>query len=114
MLDLIAAAGGDLNYWALMDLQPPRTWFRGRVVRAGASIHGRLPHQGMGGGMGVESGYALGILLARMGIGRYAAAFEAFVRLRAAQTRKVGDGGTASRRLAPTRNCAGVRLSARP
>lgn len=87
--DLIAASGGDLHYWALMDLPPAPQWHRGRVVLAGDAVHAPLPHQGMGGGMGIESGYAVGAMIARFGMMRYERAFADFVTLRAARVRRV-------------------------
>lgn len=87
--DLIEASSGDLHYWALLDLPPAPHWHRGRVVLAGDAVHAPLPHQGMGGGMGIESGYAVGALIARFGMMRYDSAFASFVTLRAARVRRV-------------------------
>lgn len=89
IVDLIAHSEGDLHYWALMDLPPTRQWFRGRALLAGDAVHSPLPHQGMGGGMGIESGYAIGALLARHGLQVYESAFSDFVALRAARVRRV-------------------------
>jgi salicylate hydroxylase len=89
VVDLVEASEGDLHYWALMDLPPPPRWHRGRVVLAGDSVHAPLPHQGMGGGMGIESGYAIGALIARHGLTRARQAFDEFVALRAARVRRV-------------------------
>ncbi|ODU96970.1 MAG: hypothetical protein ABT00_01530 [Bordetella sp. SCN 68-11] len=89
IVDLVSGSDGDLHYWALMDLPPAPRWHRGRVVLAGDAVHGPLPHQGMGGGMGVESGYAIGALLARHGIAGHATAFDDFVALRRPRVRRV-------------------------
>jgi salicylate hydroxylase len=89
ILDLIGASEGDLHYWALMDLPPLKRWSAGRVVLAGNAAHGPLPHQGMGGGMGIESGYAIAALLAAAGHGAYADAFKTFEALRKPRTTKV-------------------------
>lgn len=89
VLELIRAIEGDMHDWALMDLPPARSWSRGRVILAGDAIHAPLPHQGMGGGMGIESGYALGTLLGRLGAERWRDAFALFVRLRRPRTKAV-------------------------
>lgn len=89
ILDLIEVSEGDLHYWALMDLPPLARWSAGRVVLAGDAAHGPLPHQGMGGGMGIESGYAIAALLAAAGHGAQADAFKPLEALRKPGTTKV-------------------------
>ncbi len=89
IVDLIETSEGDLHYWALMDLPPLKTWSRGRVVLAGDAAHGPLPHQGMGGGMGIESGYAIGAMLGARGTQEFAHIFEAYERLRKPRATKV-------------------------
>lgn len=89
ILDVIRVSEGDLHYWSLMDLPPLPRWSAQRVVLAGDCAHGTLPHQGMGGGMGIESGYSISALLAAVGGNAYAEAFAAYEALRKPRTTKV-------------------------
>lgn len=89
LLELIEAIEGDMHFWALLDLEPARRWYRGRVVLVGDAIHATLPHQGVGAGMGMESGYALGTMLARLGIEHYRQAFDLLVGLQARRMRRI-------------------------
>lgn len=86
ILDLVRNIGGDMSFWALVELPPLPRWSRDRVVLLGDAAHAPLPHQGQGAGLAIEDAYALGELLAKGGLidyGRTLSAFEDLRRRRA-------------------------------
>jgi len=52
------------------------------VMLLGDAAHAPLPHQGQGAGLAIEDAYALGALIANLGLKDYGPAFEAFENLR--------------------------------
>jgi salicylate hydroxylase len=82
ILDLVRNIEGDMSFWALVDLPRLRRWSRGRVMLLGDAAHAPLPHQGQGAGLAIEDAYALGALIANLGLKDYGPAFEAFENLR--------------------------------
>ena len=50
----------DIGLWQLRDLDPLRTWYRGRVILIGDAAHAMLPTQGQGASQAVEDAEALG------------------------------------------------------
>ncbi|OQD63773.1 hypothetical protein PENPOL_c009G01205 [Penicillium polonicum] len=50
----------DLGLWQLRDLDPLRTWHRGRVLIIGDAAHAMLPTQGQGASQAIEDSEALG------------------------------------------------------
>ncbi|CRG92016.1 hypothetical protein PISL3812_09070 [Talaromyces islandicus] len=50
----------DLGLWQLRDLDPLKTWHRGRVILIGDAAHAMLPTQGQGASQAVEDAEALG------------------------------------------------------
>jgi salicylate hydroxylase len=89
ILDLVLNAEGDTSFWALVDLPRLPRWTRGRVILLGDAAHAPLPHQGQGAGMAIEDAYALGELLGCAGLENFAAAFQAFEKLRSERVRRV-------------------------
>lgn len=89
ILGLIDNVGGDMHFWALLDLPPLARWSRGRVVLAGDAVHAPLPHQGQGAGQAIEDAYVLTGLLARAGPSGYPDAFATYERLRRGRARRV-------------------------
>lgn len=89
ILDLVRNIEGDMNFWALLDLPRLARWSRGRVMLLGDAAHAPLPHQGQGAGVAIEDAYALGWLLAEVGLENYRLAFEACESFRTRRTRKV-------------------------
>lgn len=89
ILDLVRNIEGDMNFWALLDLPRLASWSRGRVMLLGDAAHAPLPHQGQGAGQAIEDAYALGWLLAEVGLENYRLAFEAYENFRKRRTRKV-------------------------
>jgi salicylate hydroxylase len=89
ILELIRYIDGDMRFWALQELPPPRWWSRDRVVLIGDAAHAPLPHQGQGAGQAIEDAYVLGHLLAHAGTTDYQRVFDTFQRLRQARTRRV-------------------------
>jgi salicylate hydroxylase len=82
ILDLVRNSEGDTSFWALADLPRLPRWSRGRVMLLGDAAHAPLPHQGQGAGLAIEDAYALGALIANLGLKDYGPAFEAFENLR--------------------------------
>ena len=82
ILDLVRNIEGDMSFWALADLPRLPRWSRGRVMLLGDAAHAPLPHQGQGAGLAIEDAYALGALIANLGLKDYGPAFEAFENLR--------------------------------
>jgi salicylate hydroxylase len=82
ILDLVRNIEGDMSFWALVDLPRLARWSRGRVMLLGDAAHAPLPHQGQGAGLAIEDAYALGALIADLGLKNYGPAFEAFEKLR--------------------------------
>ncbi|KAL1589530.1 hypothetical protein WHR41_01449 [Cladosporium halotolerans] len=50
----------DLGLWQLRDLDPFKTWTKGRVILIGDAAHAMLPTQGQGASQAVEDAEALG------------------------------------------------------
>ncbi|EPS31051.1 hypothetical protein POX_b01963 [Penicillium oxalicum] len=50
----------DLGLWQLRDLDPLKTWHRGRVLLIGDAAHAMLPTQGQGASQAIEDAEALG------------------------------------------------------
>jgi salicylate hydroxylase len=89
ILELIRHIGGDMHFWALQELPPPRRWSRDRVVLMGDAAHAPLPHQGQGAGQAIEDAYVLGHLLAHGGSSDHQRVFDTFQRLRQGRARRV-------------------------
>ena len=89
ILDLVRNIEGDMSFWALVDLPRLPRWSRGRVTLLGDAAHAPLPHQGQGAGLAIEDAYALGALIADLGLKDYSPAFEAFENLRKRRAWKV-------------------------
>ncbi|KAF2846019.1 putative salicylate hydroxylase [Plenodomus tracheiphilus IPT5] len=56
----------DPKLWKLIFRSPIRQWTKGKVIIIGDAAHPMLPHQGQGGGQGIEDAGALGIFLANV------------------------------------------------
>jgi salicylate hydroxylase len=82
ILDLVRNIEGDMSFWALVELPRLPRWSRGRVMLLGDAAHAPLPHQGQGAGLAIEDAYALGALIANLGLKKWGPAFEAFEKLR--------------------------------
>ncbi|CBF78813.1 FAD-dependent monooxygenase [Aspergillus nidulans FGSC A4] len=54
----------DLGLWQLHDINPLRTWYRGRVLLIGDAAHAMLPTQGQGASQAIEDAEALGAFFA--------------------------------------------------
>ncbi|KAL3434826.1 hypothetical protein BDV09DRAFT_195523 [Aspergillus tetrazonus] len=54
----------DLGLWQLRDIDPLRTWYRGRVFLIGDAAHAMLPTQGQGASQAIEDAEALGAFFA--------------------------------------------------
>ncbi|KAL4998521.1 hypothetical protein BDV10DRAFT_70500 [Aspergillus recurvatus] len=54
----------DLGLWQLRDIDPLRTWYRGRVLLIGDAAHAMLPTQGQGASQAIEDAEALGAFFA--------------------------------------------------
>ncbi|KAL4742457.1 hypothetical protein BDV11DRAFT_20339 [Aspergillus similis] len=54
----------DLGLWQLRDIDPLRTWHRGRVLLIGDAAHAMLPTQGQGASQAFEDAEALGTFFA--------------------------------------------------
>ncbi|KAJ5819425.1 hypothetical protein N7474_005016 [Penicillium riverlandense] len=50
----------DIGLWQLRDLDPLKTWHRGRVILIGDAAHAMLPTQGQGASQAIEDSEALG------------------------------------------------------
>lgn len=50
----------DIGLWQLRDLDPLRTWVKGRVILIGDAAHAMLPTQGQGASQSIEDAEALG------------------------------------------------------
>ncbi|KAF7714008.1 Uncharacterized protein PECH_000545 [Penicillium ucsense] len=50
----------DLGLWQLRDLDPLKTWHRGRIILIGDAAHAMLPTQGQGASQAIEDSEALG------------------------------------------------------
>ena len=55
-----------LPIWKLVERPPLPTWKSGRLVLIGDAAHPMLPNQGMGAGMAIEDGGALGVVFTDM------------------------------------------------
>ena len=51
------------DIWALFDLNPLPTFYKGRVALLGDAAHATTPHQGAGAGQALEDAYVLSALL---------------------------------------------------
>ncbi|KAI1616999.1 2-polyprenyl-6-methoxyphenol hydroxylase [Exophiala viscosa] len=66
-LQAVCEKADDLKLWRLCSrTKPIPRLTRGRVVLIGDAAHPMLPHQGQGGGMAIEDGAALGVLLSNL------------------------------------------------
>ncbi|KAL2135111.1 hypothetical protein VTI74DRAFT_9704 [Chaetomium olivicolor] len=54
-----------LKVWTLLDMDRIPTWHKGRLALLGDAAHPFLPHQGQGGGIGIEDAAALCVTLPR-------------------------------------------------
>ncbi|KAI9925829.1 hypothetical protein MW887_005635 [Aspergillus wentii] len=52
----------DLGLWQLRDLDPLKSWYRGRAILIGDAAHAMLPTQGQGASQAIEDSEALGAL----------------------------------------------------
>ncbi len=78
------------DVWALFDLPPAKTYYRGRTCLCGDAAHASTPHQGAGAGMALEDAYVMsGLLGAVDGEGGVEKAFEAFDRVRRPRTQRL-------------------------
>ncbi|RVX74932.1 hypothetical protein B0A52_01209 [Exophiala mesophila] len=63
----ICSKAEDLKLWRLCQREKPiNKLTKGKVVLIGDAAHPMLPHQGQGGGMAIEDGAALGVLLSHL------------------------------------------------
>ncbi|KAH7385237.1 FAD binding domain-containing protein [Phaeosphaeria sp. MPI-PUGE-AT-0046c] len=53
-----------IGLWQLRDIDPLKTWYRGRVILIGDAAHAMLPTQGQGASQAIEDAEALGALFA--------------------------------------------------
>ncbi|KAL4892398.1 hypothetical protein BDV59DRAFT_193621 [Aspergillus ambiguus] len=53
-----------LKVWPLLDMDTLPTWVEGRMALLGDAAHPFLPYRGSGGGMAIEDGVSLGVMLA--------------------------------------------------
>ena len=75
--------------WPLYSQPPLRWWSRGRVVLIGDAAHTMLPHHGQGANQAIEDAVVLADCLVSSPVGEHAVAFDRYVRLRRARTRKI-------------------------
>ncbi|KAL5342171.1 hypothetical protein BJX70DRAFT_386286 [Aspergillus crustosus] len=59
---LALAKDSALGLWQLRDLDPLKTWYRGRAILLGDAAHAMLPTQGQGASQTIEDAEALGAL----------------------------------------------------
>ncbi|KAF7503734.1 hypothetical protein GJ744_003317 [Endocarpon pusillum] len=59
VLDLMV----DADMWALFDMLPAPTYYKGNVVLVGDAAHASTPHQGAGAGQALEDAFILSMLL---------------------------------------------------
>ncbi|KAI0131931.1 putative salicylate hydroxylase [Xylariales sp. AK1849] len=73
----------DLKLWRLLYRSPIRPWTKSFVCLVGDAVHPMLPHQGQGGGMALEDGASLGVLLSGLtSKSEIPARFELFQKIR--------------------------------
>ncbi|KAL0939819.1 uncharacterized protein CTRU02_206429 [Colletotrichum truncatum] len=58
----------EVGLWQLRDLDPLKTWYRGRTILIGDASHPMLPTQGQGASQSVEDAEALGAIFAEVKI----------------------------------------------
>lgn len=58
--------GKEAGLWQLRDIDPLRTWYKGRVILIGDAAHAMLPTQGQGASQSVEDAEALGAYFAHI------------------------------------------------
>lgn len=73
----------------LSDLNPLRTWHRGRAVLLGDAAHATTPNVGQGAGMAIEDAWVLAQCLATTG--NYHQSFETYEQRRMARAKKIVD-----------------------
>lgn len=61
--DMLSSAES-IGLWQLRDIDPLKTWHRGRVILIGDAAHAMLPTQGQGASQAIEDAEALGALFA--------------------------------------------------
>lgn len=60
-------AGDDIGLWQLRDIEPLKTWHRGRMILIGDAAHAMLPTQGQGASQAIEDAEALGAYFSDLG-----------------------------------------------
>jgi salicylate hydroxylase len=63
--DMLSSAES-IGLWQLRDIDPLKTWHRGRVILIGDAAHAMLPTQGQGASQAIEDAEALGALFAEV------------------------------------------------
>ncbi len=81
---------GKPDIWALFEVPPAKTYFKGRVYMTGDTTHASTPHQASGAGMAIEDAYVLSNPLGQVeDLSHIEAAFKAFDAVRRARTQKL-------------------------
>jgi salicylate hydroxylase len=75
--------------WGLFEVQPLKTWQRGRAILMGDSAHGMLPHHGQGANLTIEDAITLAELLRTHSIEEFDEAMQSYQTLRRVRTRTV-------------------------
>ena len=82
----------DADMWALFDMLPAPTYYKGNVVLLGDAAHASTPHQGAGAGQALEDAFILSMLLGDKKTrcaGDIPAAFRAYDAIRRPRSQKV-------------------------
>ena len=82
----------DADMWALFDMLPAPTYYKGNVVLVGDAAHASTPHQGAGAGQALEDAFILSMLLGDKKTrcaGDMPAAFRAYDAIRRPRSQKV-------------------------
>lgn len=82
----------DADMWALFDMLPAPTYYKGNVVLVGDAAHASTPHQGAGAGQALEDAFILSMLLGderTRCAGDIPAAFRAYDAIRRPRSQKV-------------------------
>ncbi len=82
----------DADMWALFDMLPAPTYYKGNVVLLGDAAHASTPHQGAGAGQALEDAFILSMLLGDKKTrcaGDIPAAFGAYDTIRRPRSQKV-------------------------